>query len=62
MALALGTTEAFQGSGTIRVFVDSAQITGVSGAQSATFTSGVDELKLNPFDPPPGTSQPIHHP
>ncbi|HEU4576617.1 MAG TPA: hypothetical protein VFS67_00075 [Polyangiaceae bacterium] len=62
VSLTVGTTEAFEGTGTVRVLIDSVTFTGVSGATSTDFRTGLDGFMLNAFDAPEGTQPPILHP
>jgi hypothetical protein len=62
VSLTIGTTAAFEGTGTVRVLIDSVMFTGVSGATSTEFSTGLDGLMLNTFDAPQGTQPPILHP
>lgn len=62
VSLTVGTTADFEGTGTVRVLIDSVAFSGVSGATSSDFSTGLDGLTLNAFDAPPGTQAPILHP
>ena len=62
VSLTVGTTAAFTGTGTVRVLIDSVLFSGVSGATSTDFSSGLDGFMLNAFDAPEGTQPPILYP
>lgn len=58
----VGVNEAFTGSATVRVAVDSVTVSGASGQPERTFTAGTDGLTINQYNVPPFTPLPVHHP
>jgi hypothetical protein len=62
IGLFVGVNEAFAGSATVRVAVDQVTVTGVPGQPDRTFTAGTENLGINPYNIPPGTPAPVHHP
>jgi hypothetical protein len=62
LGIFVGVNEAFSGSATVRVAVDQVTVVGVPGQLDRTFTTDAEGLNINPYNTPPGTPPPTHHP